>query len=183
MSTLNIQINTEQVDVNDFRKPGQNRENLLRISRYINAIAAGKKAASVDISSSSTAPVAASHTITVSQAAVTADDTITVLGVTLTAKASGANGTTQFNAITSNAIMATNLAACINANTTLSKYVTATAASEVVTITSNVKGSVGNYLIPSALGTIDSGTPFTISGGFEDGTGGSEGSQISISKT
>jgi len=75
----------------------------------------------------------------------TADETLTICNTTLTAKDSGANGTTQFNTDASVvATTATNLAACINANTTLNKQVSATAALGVVTITALIPGVVGN---------------------------------------
>ena len=77
----------------------------------------------------------------------TADQTMVVLNTTLTAKDSGANGTTQFNTSGSDvAVTAANLAACINANTTLNKQVVATSAAGVVTITCLVAGLFGNGL-------------------------------------
>lgn len=82
----------------------------------------------------------------------TADETMVVAGVTLTAKDSGANGTTQFNTSnTDTLVTAQNLAACINANTTLNKFLSASAAgahpSSTVTITCIVPGLIGNGLI------------------------------------
>lgn len=81
----------------------------------------------------------------------TADQTMTVCNQTLTAKDSGANGTTQFNTSnTDNSVTAANLAACINANTSLTGKVTAVASGDattgVCTITAVVPGLIGNGL-------------------------------------
>lgn len=75
-----------------------------------------------------------------------ADETLTVCNQTLTAKDSGANGTTQFDTAVSNTTTATNCAACINANTSLTGKVTATSNLGVVTITAVVPGLSGNGL-------------------------------------
>lgn len=90
-----------------------------------------------------------------------ADETLSVLNTTLTAKDSGANGTTQFNTAVSNTTTATNLAACINANTTLNKQVVATSALGVVTITSLIPGTIGNGLQLSEAMTTTAATAFS----------------------
>jgi phage tail sheath gpL-like len=95
---------------------------------------------------SSVDPVFASGTITVTNTSVDADDTVTIAGTVLTAKASGANGTSQFNKGVSSTATATNLAACINANTTLNKFVVASSSSAVVTVTCLVPGTIGNLI-------------------------------------
>jgi phage tail sheath gpL-like len=91
--------------------------------------------------------------------------------VVLTAKASGANGTTQFNAETSNTVMATNLKNCINANTTLNKHLLATSSSGTVTITARLKGSIGNLI---TLASSDSDGLVVSGAALTGGTGGPE---------
>jgi hypothetical protein len=95
---------------------------------------------------SSVDPVNASGTITITNSAVDANDTVTIAGVVLTAKASAANGTTEFNKGDSSTSTATNLAACINANTTLNKIVVASASAAIVTVTCFVPGTIGNLI-------------------------------------
>lgn len=98
----------------------------------------------------------------------TADETLTICNVTLTAKDSGANGTTQFNTSVTVATTATNLAACINANTTLNKLVTASAALGVVTITAIVPGLAGNAF--DLTESLTNATKSAFTGGAETST-------------
>lgn len=111
--------------------------------------------------------VEASGTITFSSFA--ADDTITVAGVTLTAKASGATGP-QFNigvSPTNNGTAAA-AAAKINSYAPYAGVVTASALANVVTVTAAVPGLIGNGLglVISAHGSV-SGALLT---GGDDGT-------------
>lgn len=87
---------------------------------------------------------------------VVATDAITINGVTFTAVASGATGN-QFNVGADDEETAANLAAAINASVTalVAGYVTASAAGEVVTVTSAFYGTAGNQTtIASADATI-----------------------------
>lgn len=93
----------------------------------------------------------------------TADETITIANVVLTAKDSGANGTTQFNTSAAIGTTAASLAACINANTTLNKIVVATSALGVTTITAINPGTVGNGL--QASETLSNATLAQFTGG------------------
>lgn len=106
----------------------------------------------------------------------TADQTMIVLNTTLTAKNSGANGTTQFDTDASLvAVTAANLAACINANTTLNKQVIATSSLGVVTIKPFSAGTMGNGLqlsegmdntaVTAFAGGLD-GTIYTFANGY-----------------
>lgn len=181
MGTLNVQIQTIK-DTSEYKKAGQPVENLNRIIRLLKGLASGALQGTIELQDSSTDPVAASQTITCDQSAATADDTVDILGVTLTAKASGAS-TDEFNIGSTDAEMATNLAAAINAQTTLAKYVSASASAAVVTVTLLMKGSLGNYLVASSA-TVNSGTPFAFSnsGSFASGTGGPEDASTSIGR-
>ena len=77
--------------------------------------------------------------------APTAAETCVIAGVTFTARASGATGN-EFNIGGTISITAANLAAAINASTSLSGIVTATSLLGVVTITSVVPGAIGNFI-------------------------------------
>ncbi len=174
MASITVVIKTKDLESAQVTAASNGRESIANLSNLLAGIASGANnpGATVDVAYSSTSPVAASGTVTTVLANIDADDTIDIGGVTLTAKASGANGTTQFNAATDNATTATNLKNCINANTTLSKLVVASVASNVVTITCLQKGLIGNLitLISSdADGLVVSG------GALTGGTGGVNG--------
>jgi phage tail sheath gpL-like len=140
-------------------------EGVQALSTLLDAIASGAVDGKVEVAMGAVA--AASAAIAVTYANVDADDTVTIGGVTLTAKASGANGTTQFNKETDAATTAENLADCINANTTLSSQVTAVAATGTVSLTAIHEGAEGNLIV---LSTSD-GTAF----GLTQFSGGSDG--------
>ena len=101
------------------------------------------------------------------------DDTIVIGGTTLTAKTTGANGTTQFTRGVSDTADAAALAACINANTTLAKIVRASSALGVVTIYCLYPGPIGNLVtVTSTGGTIT--VPATLTSGASDAPKGFE---------
>ena len=177
MGTLNIQIATEKVDTATFKKPGQDTENLKRIASYINQLAYGTKAGSVDISDSATAPAAASGTFTLASAIAT--DAVTVGQETFTASSTPANENEWEIDGADDTADAAALAAAINAHSTIGKIITATSAAAVVTITASTKGSYGNQIpFSSADGTITASAAF-----LSGGTGGSEDAAESFSKT
>lgn len=92
--------------------------------------------------------VQASGTITIASTGPTNNQTCTIAGVTFTAKTSGAvpaNG--EFNISATPATVATNLAAAINAVTSLSGVVSATSLLGVVTVTAAVPGTIGNGIV------------------------------------
>tara|TARA_R110002126_G_scaffold64691_2_gene165609 strand:- start:96 stop:635 length:540 start_codon:yes stop_codon:yes gene_type:complete len=176
-NTLTIQITTEKVDTADFKKPGQDRENLNRISNYINSIATGRRQAHVDVSNSLAAPVAAAGTFTLVSAIAT--DVAVIGTITMTATSTpttdlhweidGADDTAD----------ALSLATAINANPTLSEFVVATVAAGVVTVTAHQKGVLGNQV---SISSVDS--TITASGAFlTGGLGGAKDAPESISKT
>jgi hypothetical protein len=90
--------------------------------------------------------VQATATITSTGSAVAAE-TMSLLNVTLTAKASGAVAASgEFNISGTVATQATSIALAINSVSTLTGKVTATAALGVVTVTAVVPGLIGNGL-------------------------------------
>lgn len=90
-----------------------------------------------------TAAVAASGTGTFTGAA-TADQTMTIAGVTFTAKASPDENANQYLVSADVSLAAASLARAINASDELNGVVSATSNLGVVTITSDVPGLIGN---------------------------------------
>jgi phage tail sheath gpL-like len=119
------------------------RDKAVNLKSIIEALASGLRNGTFDLMADG---VRASGTVTLTYSKLVADETLAIGGVTLTIKNSGANGTTQWNKTTDATVTATNLAACINANTTLSKYLVATSALGVVTITCKQAGTIGNAI-------------------------------------
>lgn len=119
--------------------------NITKVAQYL-AGQVGGRGVNVDVSQ---AAVAASAVITLSGLPV-ADETLTVNGVTFTAKAIGAAGD-QFNIGVSAAATATNLATAISNSVTsgIAGVVSAAAVGGVVTLTADTAGSAGNSLTPN----------------------------------
>lgn len=127
---------------------------------------------SFDIQTSSSAPVRASGTITITYGSAANADTITIGSVTLNAETGTPSGQNQFKLQTDAPTTATNLKNCINAHTTLSLLGVATAASGVVTFTLFTPGKIGNQcVLTSSNGT---GWACSGSGYLTSGAGGCE---------
>lgn len=178
MSTLSITVNAEesQALLQQLLKDeaGRPKEEAIALSGYFKDLATGIKSASVDVQTGAANPVAASGTFTLSSVPV--DDTVTIGTVTLTAKASPANEN-QFSQAGTNTQDAASLAAVINAHSVLSLSFVATSAAAVVTVTSKVKGTIGNHIPIS-----ETGTSITASGAFlAGGTGGGNDSVVTYS--
>jgi hypothetical protein len=88
----------------------------------------------------------ASGTITVATGGSANNETMTICGVTFTAKTSGATGN-QFNISAVAATQAANMVTAINAATSLAGIVTATNLLGVVTLSAVVPGTIGNGLV------------------------------------
>lgn len=114
---------------------------------------------------------------TVTAASVQAADTVTIAGVELTAHASTQN-TTTFALGASNTECAANLATCINANTTINKYVSATSSGAVVTITALEPGVLGNLV---SLATSDNTRLAKSATALAGGTGNTDTSALTVS--
>lgn len=98
------------------------------------------------------ASVRASVTVTCDRSAtVDGTDELAFLGVTLAVEAAPANQN-QFLKGANNGAMATNLAACINAHTTLTKFVHASASSADVVITFRIPGEPMNFIPITEVG-------------------------------
>ena len=98
------------------------------------------------------ATVAAHATATLVQASISDGDTITIGGTALTAR-TAPTLTSEFAIGASDTAAATNLAAAINANATLQKFVWAKSSAGVVTLTSVFPGPVGNFILISKSST------------------------------
>lgn len=169
MSSLVISLKTDVQggDLSSLNTSTRDKNAVIKdVCNQLKRISSGIAAGEVQVSHSSTSPVAASASVAITHANLAADDVIIVCRQTLTAKDSGANGTTQYNIGADAPADAVNLAACINANTTLSKYVLASAASGTVTLTAKLKGAWGNL-----LSVTSSDNAFAITD-FASGTGG-----------
>lgn len=178
-SSLVISIESSESSTNNLSnivKDTSNPRELLRaLKRYFMALASGAKSGVVKISVSSSAPVHASATATC--ASVAADDTITIGGTVLTAKASP-SGENQFSQAGSDTADAASLAAAINAHSVIGLKVSASSSAGVVTITSHAPGAIGNLI--TLVSSNGSRLAVTGSGVLASGAGGSESAPISF---
>jgi hypothetical protein len=120
----------------------------LALAKYFEKQASGTAngPASIQISEDCDAPVAATGTITITHANVSDADTVTIGGTVITAKTSASDDTVEWTIGANATADGVALAACINKNLTLSRIMTASAASGVVTLTMKVKGVIGNSI-------------------------------------
>lgn len=116
------------------------------LENYIGAVEGGLQMANLAIN---VGAVKAAGTLTVAAGGSTNNQACTICNVTLTAKTSS-TANNEFSISATAATQAANMAAAINASTSLSGKVTATAALGVVTISSAVPGLLGNGLQLSA---------------------------------
>lgn len=145
-----------------FDNKTEPRELAERLGALIAGMAGGSYPGTISVIPTATL-VAASGTATLTN--VIATDAMAIAGVTFTAVASGATSV-QFNVGANDTETAANLAAAINANTTSNKYVTATSALTVVTITAKQPGLVGNLITLTSADTtiVVTGSGFLASG-------------------
>lgn len=117
------------------------RDEIQQLQNLLRAIQNGATpAASMLVSTGSADAVRASGTLTISSGTGSVGGTIGGTAKTVTWA-------------TSDTATATALAAAINADTTLNKYVSATSAAGVVTITAHTPGTIGNGITLTASGT------------------------------
>lgn len=121
-------------------------EGLQSLENYIVALEGGNQSADV---TAKVGAVSASATFTVSSTGSVAAQAGSLLNITLTGRAS-APAANEFVVSTTPSVQATNMAAAINASTSLNTKVTAVAVGAVVTITSKIPGVMSNGLQISA---------------------------------
>lgn len=140
-------------------------EALQSLENYVVSLEGGVRSADV---TAKVGAVSAAATFTVASTGSVAAQAGTLLNVTLTGRAS-APATNEFVVSTTPSIQATNMAAAINASTSLNTKVTAVAVGAVVTITSKIPGVMSNGL-QIAAGTLANVT----AGAFASGSDGTE---------
>lgn len=178
MAVLKLAISSARDDTTleqQFETAGGARQIAQRIVNYINSLFTGSESAM----SSSIPPqiaisiqeneVQASGTLTC--VSVIATNSVVINGVSFTAVDS-APGTNEFVRTADNAVTATNLAAAINASATalISGYVTASALSNVVTVTSVFYGLSGNQATMSTTGGTITSSVTRLASGAVDAT-------------
>ena len=171
MSTINISIRSNKPHA-EVTKSGQRNVNVTKLINILSGMNVGAQIGEVYVSGSTAATlVAASATATLTYASlVNATDTLVLFGVTITCvtgtPAASDATTGQFKKQTDATVSAANLVTTINAHPTLVKYVSATSALGVVTITLNQKGSVGNFVaINTSAGTGIANVAYTAGAG------------------
>jgi phage tail sheath gpL-like len=170
MSSFVITVQTPK-DTSEMVVSGQSRENIKRALNVLNGIQAGKLPGKIELSASTSNPVAASGTITLVSAVATNSVTIGKTVFTFTSTPSTSTDTAQDVEVDGgdDSTDAAALAAAINANSASSAIVYATSALGVVTVTCRVPGILGNQ-----IALAKSGAPITVSGTYlSGGTGGS----------
>jgi hypothetical protein len=175
MASLTYVVSLDKdLDTTEVNPSGNRMKNkaLTTAENLISALNSGAVLGSVDVHYTTSSLVAASATVTITHANVTNGDTVTIANVVITAATSG-NGTTSWTIGADATADATAMAACINANTTLNKIVSASSSAGVVTIQSVVKGVIGNGL---GLATSDA-TAFALVA-FANGAGGQNGTPV-----
>ena len=167
--SLVLTVNVDRADVNDYVKNTTDpRGEMNALSTLFSRLAAGTLSGSVVAQKAAVASVAASGTVTITHGNLNANDTVTICGITITAKASGATGA-QFNIGADATADAAALAACINSLATLNIYVRATSALGVVTVRANQAGVCGNLY---TLATSDATAYGLSAAALAGGTGG-----------
>jgi hypothetical protein len=150
-----------------FEKHPDGRQALNSMSNFLVAFASGARGRSAGSAVSYSVEVddnatAASGTVTTT-ASVANNSTVTIGSTVLTGVTGTPSGQAQFKCGVSANADATALAACINAHTTLSQFVSAVAASAVVTIT--CLGTVTPAVLGNAITLKSSdGTNLAVSG-------------------
>jgi len=167
MSSLVITVKSEEVQADLQAKykieTGKPQEEALRLSELFRNFASKNRSASFDVQTGSASPVAASATFTLVSAIAT--DSITIGPVVMVATSTPTLSTDWEIDGASDTLDAASLAAAINAHPTLSQIVTASSATNVVTVAAKQKGVVGNYIACSSQDATITASAAYLSGG------------------
>ena len=145
MSLQEITIDTD-LSADQFKSivpMPSSRAGALSLASYLRSLAGRIRTAFVSVK---VGAVQAAGSIVVSAGGSSNNQTMTICGVTFTAKTSGATGN-QFNVSATAATQASNMATAINASANLAGICTASAANGTVTLTAVVPGVIGNGLV------------------------------------
>jgi phage tail sheath gpL-like len=169
--SANITITAELQDrpiasLRTFCDKTDKRESLRAFIEELMGVLAGRRA----MVRTCIASACASATATIVASSMSANDTIIVAGVTLTAKASPSGSAEFLLTASSDTTTAAAIAACINAHATIQKVVRATSAHGVVTLTCIYPGTIGNFvtLTKSSSGITVTGSGFLASGACDE---------------
>lgn len=149
MAQMLVRINSTDAATAEMRFDATGGRRVMdQFTKLTRAIVAGLFPSNVDFD---VATSAVSSTGTVTFASAINNDTVTIAGTVLTGVTGTPSGQAQFKLGVSNTADAAALAACINANTTLNKYVSATSLNAVVTITSLVQHVTANLITLASI--------------------------------
>lgn len=180
-SSLVITVNSARSQAdngNRIKSSTVPRDECRALAHYFSRLADGLENANFTVQAAALAPVRATGTITLTYASIANSDTVTIAGTVLTC-VTGTPVGAQFKKVTDGPTTATNLAALINANTTLNKLVVASAAASVVTITCLAAGTIGNLITQAT----SNGTGFVVSAAtLTTGAGGAETAPVAYSR-
>lgn len=155
------------------------RNEMIELSNYFKRLAAGTDKGvgnTVYVSYSTSAPVRATNTLTLTYASISNNDTVVIAGTTLTCVTGTPSGA-QFKKETDATTTATNLKVLVNANTTLNKLMVASSAAGVVTLTLITFGAIGNQTpLVGSTGIVVGAAAFA------SGAGGAEVANVSYSR-
>lgn len=151
MPSIVLQINMDRHEEIVEVSTSNPKEWAQKFENFFRGVVSGTYPASISQYTDDTALAYATGTVTV--ASIQADDTITINNVTLTGKSSP-SGESQFDSDGTDTVVATAIAACINANSSLTGIVTASSSGAVVTVSAYIKGLIGNAItLASSNGT------------------------------
>lgn len=151
MPSIVLQINMDRHEEIVEVSTSNPKEWAQKFENFFQGVQSGVYPASIEQITDDTGLVRASGTVTV--ASIQANDTITINNITLTGKSSP-SGQSEFDSDGTDTVVATAVAACINANSSLTGIVTATSSGAVVTVSAYVKGLIGNAItLASSNGT------------------------------
>ena len=146
---ISITHDDSKTQIQQIIKSTTGNELITEVINYLKALRAGSRAGTMDVQVGQGASVAASGTF-VFTGVPTAGETCVVAGQTFTALANASTITdagAQFKLGTTAPTAATNLATAINAHSTIADFLTAASSStSTVTITADVKGTIGNAI-------------------------------------
>lgn len=181
--TLVIVVSTPRAtgDITDLIKSTSvPRDEMIALSHYFKRLAEGCDkgvGTTVYASYSTSAPVRATNTLTLTYASISNNDTVVIAGTTLTCVTGTPSGGAQFKKQTDATVTAANLVACVNANSTLKLLMVASNVAGVVTLTLITFGAIGNQApLVGSTGIVVGAAAFA------SGAGGAEIANVSYSR-